>query len=452
MTMADPQTSGSPEAKDNVNLARLLRFLPKGAFLAVISRGSNAGLAFAFTLILARVLGPEPYGVYALAVSVLGLLALAAQLGLDALTPRNLGIYVHDKDWPHAFSFLRWTTRVVLVASALAYVSATAALLWNPLGWTADQVLASRLILLGLPFIALLRLSRARLQAFDKTATGLFYELPFWNTLLLASGLLAALVPSLRTSAAVSALHAATFVVAWLGAHLAVLRQLPPRPAHLEPIKTAWMRSGAFFTALAGLGFLLSQGDLLLVGTLLSAEETGHFSVAVRSAGLTLIVLQPLQQVVAPRIAKAWSRGDKQEAVRLARRCAQLSLIAGVAMVAFFWGLGPFFLRLFGPEYDDALWALRWLSLAQVLFVAFGPGAMMLQMIHEERASLHVSLVVVLLGLPFSAWMTIQYGIAGAGLAKVAILVAAALGAYIALRRRGIDIMPLRRSRAPANS
>lgn len=428
-------------------LARLLGLLPRGALPAVISRGANAGLAFASTLVLARVLGPEPYGVYALAVSVLGLLALAAQLGLDSLTPRNLGIYVHDGDWPHAFAFMRWTSRVVVAASLLAYAGATAALVWNPMAWTADQVLASRLILLGLPFVALLRLARARLQAFDKTALGLFFELPLWNSLLLLSGLAAALVPEFRTSAGMAALHAATFVVAWLGAHWAVVRQLPAKPGRLEPTKTAWLRSGAFFTALAALGFLLSQGDVLLVGTILPATATGHFAVAVRSAGLTLIVLQPLQQVVAPRIAKAWSRGDRAEAVRLARRCAQLSLLAGVPMVVFFWGLGPFFLRLFGSGYGDALWALRWLSLAQVLFVAIGPGAMMLQMIHQERASLYVSLAVVLAGLPLSAWMTVRYGIEGAGLAKVAVLGAAALGPYLVLRRQGIDISPFRRAR-----
>lgn len=433
-------------------LKRLVSILPQGSLPAVLSRGANAGLAFLSTLVLARVLGPEPYGVYALAVSVLGLLALAAQLGLEALTPRNLGIYVHDEDWPHAFSFLRWTTRVVLAASVVAYVGATAVLLWNPMHWTPDQVLASRLILLGLPFVALLRLARARLQAFDKTATGLFYELPFWNALLLLSGLLAALIPTFRSSAGMSALHAATFVVAWLGAHFAVHRELPEKPSRLEPTKGAWLRSGAFFTALAAFGFLLSQGDLLLVGTILTSEETGHFSVAVRSAGLTLIVLQPLQQVVAPRIAKAWSRGDKAETVRLARRCAQLSLLAGVPMVLFFWLLGPFFLRLFGAQYDDALWALRWLSLAQLLFVAVGPGAMVLQMIHEEHASLYVSLFVLVLGLPFSAWMTIQYGIAGAGLAKVFVLLAAALGAYVVLRRKGLDISPLRRARPQQTS
>ena len=78
--------------------------LPRGSLWAVLSRGSNAGLAFLSTVLLARILGPEPYGVYALAVTVLGFLALGVLLGLDGLTPRNLGIYVHNKDWPHAFS------------------------------------------------------------------------------------------------------------------------------------------------------------------------------------------------------------------------------------------------------------------------------------------------------------------------------------------------------------
>ncbi|HEX2065818.1 MAG TPA: oligosaccharide flippase family protein [Candidatus Thermoplasmatota archaeon] len=420
-----------------------LRLLPRGALPAVLSRGSNAALAFLSTIIIARVLVPSEYGVYSLAVSALGLLALAGQLGFDALTPRSLGIYAHDKDWPHAFSFMRWTTKVVVGASILAYAAATLALTWNPMRWDPAEVLASRILLLGLPFVALLRIERSRLQAFDKTALGLFFELPFWNTLLLASGVLLFLVPALRTSAALAALHALTFAVAFLAAHLALRRQLPPRPARLEPAKVAWARHGASFTVLAVLGFLLNQGDVLLVGTFLSQEDTAHFSVAVRSAGLTLIVLQPLQQVVAPRIAKAWSRGDRAEATRLARRCGQLSLLAGVPMALFFWLGGPFFLQLFGGEYDDALWALRWLSLAQVLYAAAGPGSMVMQMIHEEKASIGLVACIVGAGLPLTALLAWKYGIAGAAAAKVLTLGAASVGACVFLRvRKGIDILP----------
>jgi len=43
----------------------------RGSFPAVLSRGANAGLGFLSTVLLARILGPEPYGVYALATTVL---------------------------------------------------------------------------------------------------------------------------------------------------------------------------------------------------------------------------------------------------------------------------------------------------------------------------------------------------------------------------------------------
>jgi O-antigen/teichoic acid export membrane protein len=393
-----------------VRLARgllrpLLDLLPRGSFPAVLSRGANAALAFLSTVVIARALGASPYGAYALAVSTLGLLALAAQLGFDSLTPRSLGVYVHDGKWAQAFSFMRWTTRVVLGASVLAYAGASLVLAWNPMGWEPEEVAATRVILLALPFVAMLRIARSRLQAFDRTALGIFFEMPFWNAVLLASGVGLLLVPELATSLWMAGLHAASFAVAFLGAHLAVRRQLPQRPEELAPVERRWMRHGASFTAIAALGFLLNQGDVLIVGTLLSQAETGHFNVAVRSAGLTLILLQPLQQVVAPRIAKAWSRGDRDEAARLARRCGQLSLLAGVPMALFFWFAGPLFLRLFGPEFaaPDVLWSLRWLALAQLLFVVMGPGGMVLQMIHEETASIWILAAIVAAGLPITA-------------------------------------------------
>lgn len=427
-------------------LARAVRavqeLLPRGATGAVASRAANAGLAFLATVVLARVLGVAPYGEYALAISVLGLVAIAAQVGLDALTPRNLGVYVHQGDWPHAFAFMRWTTRVVLGASVAAYGASALVLAWNPMGWTAGQVLACRVILLGLPFVAFLRLERARLQALDRTAEGLLYELPLWNALVVLSGLLAYAAPALRGSAPMAALYAGAFLSAWLGAHWAVRRHLPPRPGRLEPVKAVWLRSGAFFTALAVLGFLLSQAGVLMVGTALSPEATGRFSVAVRSAGLALIVLQPLQQVVAPRIAKAWSRGDRDEVVRLARRCGRLSLLAAAGMVAGFWALGGLFLGLFGEAYGDALWALRWLSLGHLLSVAFGPGALVLQMTHRERASLAVQGAALAVGLPLMAWATWRHGIEGAALAQMAMAACASAGCALALRRRGLDVLP----------
>lgn len=429
----------------------LATLLPRGSFPAVASRGANAALAFLSTLVIARALGASPYGAYSLAVATLGFLVLAAQLGFDSLTPRSLGVYVHNQDWKNAFSFMRWTTRVVLGASVLAYAAASLVLAWNPMGWAPEEVAATRVILLALPFVAMLRIERSRLQAFDKTAVGIFFELPFWNTLLLASGLAVLVVPGLQSSLWMSALHAASFSVAFVGAHFALRRQLPARPPELAPVDRSWMRHGASFTALAAFGFLLNQGDLILVGTLLSQAETGHFSVAVRSAGLTLIVLQPLQQVVAPRIAKAWSRGDRAEASRLARRCGQLSLLAGAGMAAFFWVAGPLFLRLFGAEFaaPEVLWSLRWLALAQLLYVAAGPGSMVLQMIHEETASIWILAAITGVGLPLTAVLAIKFGIAGAAFAKVLTLSSAGFVAYVALRRRqGIDILPWRRAKA----
>jgi O-antigen/teichoic acid export membrane protein len=430
-------------------LRAALAWLPRGTTGAVASRAANAALAFLATVVLARALGPSPYGEYALAISVLGLAAIAAQAGLDGLTPRSLGVYVHQGDWPHAFAFLRWTTRAVVAASVLAFAAANAVLSWDPMGWTEGQRLAARFILLGLPFVALLRLERARLQALDRTAEGLFYELPAWNSLVVLSGVLALLLPELRTSAAMAALYAGAFLAAWLGAHWAVRRRLPPRPGRLEPVRPDWLRSGAFFTALAALGFLLSQSGVLLVGTVLTAEETGRFSVAARSAALALVVLQPLQQVVAPRIARAWSAGDAAEAVRLARRAGQLSLLAALGMVGFFWLFGGAFLGLFGEAYGDALWALRWLSLGQLLAVAFGPGAVVLQMVHRERASLAVQATALALGLPLMAWATARAGIEGAALAQMAMAVGASAGCYAALRRQGLDVLPFRPAVSP---
>lgn len=418
--------------------------IPPGSFPAVLSRGTSAILAFASTIVLARLLGPDGYGSYTFAVAFLGLASLIGIIGLDQLTVRELGVAFHEHRMGLARGFLRWSNAVAGTTSILLFVLAQGLLAWNPLEWVPDHVQTARILLLALPVVTFVRLSRGRLQAIDRAPLGIFLELTLWNILLLAgAGLLWFLGRSMPVDAAW--IHVAAITSVLLAAFFAFQRLAP---SHDEPAKIhdGWAKMGVHFAFFALAGFLLMQADVLLVGTIATPEETGAFGVAVRCAGLTLLVLQPLQQILAPRIARAWRRQDADGAASIARKCARLSLL-GTAPFLLVYGFVPdLFLRLFGTGFEQAAWSLRFLMLSQVALVLFGPIQMALAMTHKEQWATGLTVAGLVVSLPLAYFLYAPFGITGVAAARIVSVSVIAVGGYMVLRRSGLDPAPWARA------
>ena len=158
---------------------------------------------------------------------------------------------------------------------------------------------------------------------------------------------------------------------------------------------------------------------------------------------LVLIVLGPINQVMGPRLAKAWSSGEPDRAAAIARRAAQLGIVAGAGLLAFFFIFGRFFLSLFGSAYTDAAPTLRILALAQVSLLVLGPGAMALTMSGKERLAALLHAIALVAGLPIGYLLYHSHGIEGMAWGRFAILAAASLltGA-LGYKRMGRRINP----------
>jgi O-antigen/teichoic acid export membrane protein len=436
--LGDPASAGTRTTP----LTWLRRQVPAGSFGAIIVRLANPALAFVVTIVLARALGAGAYGDYMLAVTVVSMLILVALVGLETLTPRTLGSLLAT-DPEMARRFLRWSTAAVLATAVLAAVLAVAVLAWNPMRWTAMQVSTTLVLLAGLPFAAGLRLTRSRLQAVGRTAAGLAFEMPAWTALLLMAGLAIVAVPSWRQASTFAVLHVAVTILVWGAATLAFHPHVPRAASATQAARPSWLHASLGLGAFAAAMFLVTGGDLFVVGTLLSAQETGRYAVVARTSALALTVLQPIQLVAAPRLAQAWTAGDRLEVERIGNQCLRSSVALGATFVVAFWAFGVPLLRVFGAEYEGALWALRWVALAQVAAAVVGPLGLVLRMVHQERAALLVLAATLVVAVPASIFGTQIAGIAGAGVVRAAVLLLVAVGFHLLLvRRTGLRLLP----------
>ena len=101
--------------------------LGRNAGLTLVLRGSYCVLEFLCSLAIARAFHASGYGVYALAVSWVMVLAIPAAAGFDRVVLREIGVHRARDEWSLVHGILKRSRHVVLVVSiALALAVAGA--------------------------------------------------------------------------------------------------------------------------------------------------------------------------------------------------------------------------------------------------------------------------------------------------------------------------------------
>jgi O-antigen/teichoic acid export membrane protein len=419
------------------------------ALAAVALRATGAGFAALNLVLFARLLRPEEFGAYVLATSVLLLLALLSVLGLDALGQRVLAVHRQDEHDAGVAGFLRWSQRTALAAGLVAAAATLLWLRWNPLGWTQAQVWATVPLALAAPLLAAVRLNRSRLQAAHRAGQGVFFEQTAINAALVAAGVLLWLAPGLRRAAVVSTMHAGIIALSLVASGLAVRRFYPAKAPAEHLHDPGWLRSGAYFFAASVLWFAVSQGDVLVAGSFLEPTQAGQYSLAARLVNMAFVVLFPLQQALAPRLAQAWARQDSATVVGLGRQGGRASLVLVVCVLAGAFLPTSLFAAVFGGAYAAAVWPLRIMAIGLLFYGLAGTSNMVLQMVGLEK---HAAWVLLAAALASFAGMAVgsRWGMDGIAAGKALGFTVAGLASYAVLRARtGLDLLPVRLSARP---
>ena len=91
--------------------------LVRGAGSSFLVKGLGMGLAFVVQLVAARLLGLENYGNYAYVLAWMTMVSILGRVGFETATLRFVSEYVEKQEWGKLLGFLRFSKRVVLIAS-----------------------------------------------------------------------------------------------------------------------------------------------------------------------------------------------------------------------------------------------------------------------------------------------------------------------------------------------
>lgn len=401
---------------------RLRAQLVRGGIGSVALKLAHTGLTFVMVVILARLLEPEGYGVYAYVFALITLMAVPAQFGLPNLVVREVAASRVRGEWGLMRGVVRRANQAV-AAMAVALIAVGGGVAWI----LADRFAEAQLTtfawgLLLVPLLALGKLRGAALRGLHKVVQGQLPELalrPGLFVLLLLGAWL--LLPSgVLTPSGAMALHALAAgmtlaVGAWLlwRARPAAMTAAPPAYR-----TRSWAMSALPLGLTAGMMLVTKQTDIVMLGFFVPAEDVGIYRVAVQVSMLVSFGLGAMNMVLAPQFSRLYAAGDMRRLQRVVTAGARAGLLVALPLVIIFVAFGAEILALaFGHEYASGATALAVLAIGQLINTAMGSVGVLLNMTGHEHHTARGVAVAAASNILLNLMLIPYFGILGAAAA-----------------------------------
>lgn len=435
---------------------RLRAELLRGGVAGVLIRAGAVLAGLIASVTLARLLGPETYGIYAFVFSLITLIGLPVKMGLPTLILRETARADQANDGALMNGIWRWADRAIALMASLV-LGATGLYLWLVSGTETPHMQA---LLWALPLVPLIGWAQARssaIRGLRRVALGTAPDKIVRPILLAVVVALAVWTLSVPLSAAqVFAIHGGVAVVALLLASVIRKRTAPNHVSAQTPRTKprAWIAAILPLAGIAGLQEISHNTDILMLGALATDADVGLYRVVLSLANVAVFGLTTVNLVMQPYFARAWSAGDHRALQRLAAAGARVSALATLPGVALFWVGGTWLLTLvYGDTYAAGYKALVILSIGQCVNALFATNGTLLTMSGKEWVVLSGLIASTLVNVALNWLLIPTHGIEGAAMATGVSIIIWNLSlwgvAWVLLR---IDSSPLGIFRTPPAS
>ncbi len=409
----------------------------------------TAAAGYLFKIYVARMLGADALGIYALGMTLVGFFGLFNGLGLPQAAVRFVAAYSATQQFQRLHVFFRHALGLLAVAN-IALVGAM--ILIGP--WVARNLYHSPELVRYLHQFAWL-LVFGGLAAFLgqvlagykdvalRTVITNFIGSPLnilLGIILLAGGmgLRGYLIAQIASGAIVLAL---LFVAAW---------KLTPSAARRHPVQPPKAESEVFWFSAAVFGvsfleFLLAQADKIMLGMFVDVRQVGIYAVAASLVAFVPVALQSVNQIFSPTIADLHARGEHALLGRLFQTLTKwiLGLTLPLAFVMIV-DSKPL-MRLFGPAFEAGWIVLILGTLGQLINAGVGSVGYLLLMSGNQRRLVRVQTIMAVFMVVATVALVRPFGIIGVA---VAAALTNAISNYLYLRevRAVLQLTPYNRT------
>ena len=409
---------------------------------------ARAGFGLGQVVIVANVLGPDNWGTYAVASSLVALFQLPITEGAARLPEREIAAAIGRGEQAGGFAALAFSARLVAILSVAACLVLFAGFALHPDlpgGVGPLAVVAASVILSE----GAAQLCVGTLRGMGRTVAGAAQV-----TLRAALGFLSAVLLWAMEAMTLEALFfmrtlAALVVLAALAGFVwsdmpRAWRDRAQRRAQKKPEGATWYADVFDFIVIGFLATGLVELVVLILSLLAGATEAGFFRLGARITASARFVPRAAAQALGPRIAYHYNAGRRA----VIERQAQLTALAGggacLVLLLGLLVLGRFVFGLaFDPPYLAALPVTLILTTGLMMMSFSGPNMVLLRVAGQSRQAMWVSLTALVVGVAACAALAGPFGAVGAAAAVLAAdLVSAGLLLHRAQAVTGLRTAP----------
>jgi O-antigen/teichoic acid export membrane protein len=384
-------------------------------------RAASLILGILTSIILARLLGKEGFGIYTYAMTWPTLLGIPATLGFNNLLVREVAIYNSKSTWGLLRGLLQWSNFIVLIVSTMIALIGIALVLNFGNNGEREMTDALCMALISLPIVSLTSLRLAAMKGLHRVVLGQMPEKLLAPLLLLIFSIVSFFWLKGRENATIwiLSLQMLAFVITFAIGAILLTRVMPQeiKKAAPEYKIVSWLKDGIPFILMGGLVVINSRVAVLMLGSLQGASAVGVYAVVSRITTPIIFALGILNNVLSPTFATLYAEGKLVQLQRLVTRSTRLITLSALAMTIGLIILRQWVLSLFGAEFVQGQTALIILSIGYLVNAMTGSVAVLLSMTrHANFSAATVGLGVTLNVL--LNWILIpKWGVNGAAVA-----------------------------------
>jgi O-antigen/teichoic acid export membrane protein len=409
----------------------------------------TGALGYVFKVYLARVLGAENLGLYALGITLIGFIGIFNTLGLPQAAVRFVAEYQATGNFKELHALLWRGVALLLVSNVL-----TAGILLSFGKFIAVRFYHAPALVRYLPLFAFMMLFGVLSTFYSKVLAG-YRDLKLRTLIvnfigsplnMLLTVFLISMGMGLR-GYLVSQIVAAAIVCLLLLA--AVWQFTPPEARFFSqsgsfPGKALWSFSGTML-GVGFLGFVMSQVDRVALGYYRGVRDVGIYSVAAALVVYMPLALNSVNQIFAPTITDLHTRGEHALLARLFQSLTKWIVGLTLPLVLVIIVFARPLMRIFGHDFEVGWPILIIGALGQLVNCGVGSVGNLLIMSGNERSLMKVQLAMAAVMTISSAALVPLWGIYGAAVA--AAMTTVGMNVFNLLEvRKALGITPYNRS------
>jgi O-antigen/teichoic acid export membrane protein len=378
----------------------------------------TAVAGYLFKIYVARVLGAEALGIYALGMTVGGVLGLIAALGLPQAAARYVAVYKGTGRYAELKGFL-WHGIALLAVTNLI----VAAIMLLMAGWVANRFYRTPALSKYMGVFAVLMVLGTFTSFFGQALAG-FKDVA--RRTLITNFIGSPLNMLFCVGLLMLGMGLSGYLLAQIGAGLITLallaratwKLMPPGyrsvQGELPALQREAIRFSASLFAVQALEFAFAQSDKIVLGYYLDARSVGIYVVAGAVVAFLPILLQSVNQIFSPTIADLHARGERDVLQMLYQTLTKwiVGFTLPLAMVVCVFAVP--LMQIFGSEFRAGWPILVIGTFGQLINCSVGSVGLLLIMSGNQGRLVRVQVKVVIANIILNLAFIPIWGTVGA--------------------------------------